>query len=365
MSKLAVHFGGGALGRGLVIPLLEQSGYDVVLADVDESLLSDIWGSRGYDLDITDADEEARRIHVGVSDALSSATDQDRLSQYLAKADVVTTAVRRENLHFVASTLISVPGQSMEGKTVICAENVEHVGSFFKEALTQAADDPRKKSVAASLVTPDTVVDRICASDWPNSLVVKTEKYHELAVDSKVVPETHIALITADNNIQASFVRKRLLLNTFADASSFMGVPKGLRYLHEAVVDQQIQSQLEPYFSSFDVLLRRRYGFTDDELGHWKDLYRDRLANPRISRKLSTVARDLWRKLGLNERFVWPLIQLSDMGVDISESVAVLVQLIRASTEENDSEILARLTKLWGGEDCGRRLLDTISEMLS
>ena len=41
-KQYVVHFGGGALGRGLVIPMLYESGKDVVLVDTNEEMLKEL-----------------------------------------------------------------------------------------------------------------------------------------------------------------------------------------------------------------------------------------------------------------------------------------------------------------------------------
>lgn len=107
-------------------------------------------------------------------------------------------------------------------KLVICAENIENVNHYFNELLHQAAKTEAQRKVANSLVVPDTIVDRICSSDWPSSLQINTETFHELAVDQSLVPETHLSLIPAVENIDAAFARKRLMVNTYADAASFL-----------------------------------------------------------------------------------------------------------------------------------------------
>ena len=358
MEKLAVHFGGGALGRGLVVPLLEQSGYEVVLVDVNDALLERVRADKGYDICLTDAEGGLRTAHVGMLDAISSVHDVDTLRGYLGRASIVTTAVRRENLRHVARSLVADATEESVGKPVVCAENVEHAGELFGRCLRECATTERQTACAESIVAPSTMVDRICSATWPEGTLVNTETFHELLVDSKVMPQTGVELIGVTDSIDAAFARKRLLLNTFADASSFLGMQKGLSYLHEAIVDEEVQGELAPYLAMFDTLLERKYGYRADELASWRERYRTRLSNPLILRDISTVARDLWRKLGVEERFAWPLLELLDMGVDVEPGVAVLVDLIGKSAGEPAGDISRRLEETWGGDERGRRLLE-------
>lgn len=71
-----VHFGGGALGRGLVVPLLVQSGCEVVLVDVDEKLLYEIKDQHGYSLLVTDEETNRQQQFIPVKDVVSSLLEQ-------------------------------------------------------------------------------------------------------------------------------------------------------------------------------------------------------------------------------------------------------------------------------------------------
>ena len=42
MSKVALHFGAGNIGRGFIAPVLQENDYEVVFVDVDNDLINDI-----------------------------------------------------------------------------------------------------------------------------------------------------------------------------------------------------------------------------------------------------------------------------------------------------------------------------------
>lgn len=46
----AVHFGAGSIGRGFIGQLLHDSGYDIVMVDVNTALVNQINAYQGYDL---------------------------------------------------------------------------------------------------------------------------------------------------------------------------------------------------------------------------------------------------------------------------------------------------------------------------
>ncbi len=61
MSKLAVQFGAGNIGRGLMGQLFWESGFETVFVDADPSLVDQLNARGSYPLRILDA--YSQRIH--------------------------------------------------------------------------------------------------------------------------------------------------------------------------------------------------------------------------------------------------------------------------------------------------------------
>lgn len=345
MSKLAVHFGGGALGRGLVVPFLEEAGFEVVIVDIDKNLLNALNENDGYLLNVTDVPENTRKIHI--KEAVDFDAKNETLKTYLKEAQVITTSVRKENLGYVADILVEILDET-SNKLILCAENVERSGEYFKQILKQ-----KTKKQYNGFTIPNTVVDRICASKWPESLELLTEDFGEFAFEKSDGTNT-MGRIEALDDLERAFVRKRLLVNTYCDACCFLGKSKGDRYLSEAVVDEKVQEELKPYFDTFETILVRKYQYSEDEIKQWKKLYQKRLSNPKIRRDLDTVARGLWNKLGYSERFLLPIIQLTEMGQDIEDPMKALCHMIM-ECEENEN-LKEKLKELWAINEVGEKI---------
>lgn len=353
--KTVVHFGAGALGRGLVVPMLHQSGYRVYLADTNMDLITDIKKKRSYLLDISD-DTKQRLHRIPIEDIVTPISQEAILIRYLQESDIVTTAVRRENLIHVAKVIAKAWGnEESEHKIIICCENIEGVGKYFKALLKQCAT-PEQFEHLNKLRIPDTIVDRICATGASLNEVT-SEAFHECSVDKTIVEDTGIAYIPSIEHIQSHFYRKRYLLNTYADAMAFLALSKNHTYLYEAMHDEDLQTQLQPYMELLMKLLECKYGIPHKESEAWLQLYRQRLSNPKIPRYLHTVARNLWVKMSLSERFVCPLIDLMKLGVDVSEGVALLYHIIDiGNTDVPQSQVDKEVEKLWSVNECGSKL---------
>ena len=51
-SKLAVHFGGGNIGRGFIAELLHETGYEVIFVDVVDDLINRINDTKQYKIKV-------------------------------------------------------------------------------------------------------------------------------------------------------------------------------------------------------------------------------------------------------------------------------------------------------------------------
>lgn len=368
MKNIVIHFGGGALGRGLVIPLLYESHKAVVLVDTNKELIKKLSLAKSYSLDISD--DPIERIHqIKLHDVLSSIEDKERLLCYLREATIVTTSVRRENLKYVAPVIAEAWRTQPRGdRCVICCENVEGVGSYFQELLIKEATSDEEIENLRKIRIPDTIVDRICAAGV-DIMNITSERFHECSVDQAILPDTGIDMITSTENLQGHFYRKRYLLNAYADSISFLAKARGLHYLYEAASDPEINQLAAPYMKLLVRLLKLNYQIEEKEALQWMEIYRSRLSNSEIPRELSTVARSLWTKLTITERFIQPLIQLMEKGEDIREGLDFVMLLIQSELDSNgeemrSDELLKKLKELWGITSSGNVLLETFYETI-
>lgn len=347
--KRIVHFGAGALGRGLVVPMLVESGCEVILADTNQEVIDCIKEKKCYVLTISD-DETQPLKTIPIYDIVSPMSDEALLLRYVSECDIVTTSVRRENLIHVARVLARAWVQdTCNNKMVICCENVEHVGSYFKDILQQCAQHESEYQNLSRIKVPDTIVDRICAIG-DDIADITSEVFHECSVDQDVVANTGFAYIPAVQNITSHFYRKRYLLNTYADTLAFIGKGRGLQYLYEVAKCDDIHDAIQPYVHLLQVLLQKQYGIFASEAAHWCATYRKRLSNASIPRSLDSVARGLWEKMTLSERFMCPLVELYERGIDIREGLATIHMIIKEANKSeglSQTEIQARLKILW------------------
>ncbi len=315
----AIHFGAGSLGLGLVVPTLVDASFDVSVVDADQDLVAALEAASGYMHEVHDGGRFVRE-HIPLSRSIA-ATDWDTVARALREADLITTAVRLENLPRVVPLLAAALDDGAPGPYVIACENTDRASSLLG-AMCGRAGDPRFL---------DATVDRICQTVWPVEPLVRTERYHEWTVERQ--PSTDLSAIAGVSIVDAiepSFERKRYLVNTTADAIAVLGTAAGHSTLAAAASDADVLHRCRHAFEELRTLLRLRFGFSEAPLVSYHHTAIARLAAPGIERALDTVARDLARKLEPNERFVDPargLLEARLQPIGLASLIATLIDL--------------------------------------
>jgi mannitol-1-phosphate 5-dehydrogenase len=338
MAQTSLHFGAGALGRGLILPLLADAGVEISVADVNSDVVDRIRATGGYPVAIFDRGQRDD-VFVPLARAFAIGRDDAALDAFLTEADFVTTSVQVSNLPNVVHRLARIWRSSRQARTVVGCENLRKVGGHIK-SLFQAEN----MELSERVFTPDCVVDRICSAS-PPELLIETEPYTEWAIE---IPRgSNIKGPILSDDVDRLFFRKRYLVNALADAVSFIGVRKGHSFLYQAVTDEVIIDEVSPLLSLLRSHLVRVFGFGEREIMNYQALSIERLGNRSISRRIETVARDPWRKFGPAERFMEPLLAEANAGADVTMALKTMRSII--ASVESDPEIRdMKLAQSWG-----------------
>jgi len=368
-QNLVVHFGAGALGRGFIVPILKESGMKVCLVDSNHEIIRLLKQDNAYCLNVSDEVPERQMQEIKIDSVFQSVDDSEDLMDALKRARVVTTSVRKENLVHIAGALAKAWQDGInDDRIVICCENIEHVSAFFRNLLQEAAENEDARRNLMNIKIPDVMVDRGCAQDPEDPLTVQVKRFYEIAVDKKELPDTGIRLIPSVDNMETCFYRKRFLLNTYVDALSFIALDKGLITLYDAIHDKELTARMDPYMTAVKESLVLGWGMSSVEVEHWDQLYRDRNLNSAGNKRtLESIARDMWRKLEYEERFVKPLAVAAEYGVDIGEASKFLADLVSIEIKRNEMDrnvALEQLKQMWQDGKSGKEVFTQVEKYL-
>lgn len=373
-KELVVHFGAGSLGRGFIVPILLESGCNVTLVDANEELVNKLKETHSYTLVIADEEEGKQQKQIKVDRVLSARTDADILKDVLKTVKTVTTSVRQENLIHVAKTISEVWGdEENSDRAVICCENLENASGYFKSLLADCARDEKQKERLMKIKVPDTMVDRGCSQSYTDPTVVYTERFYEIGVDKKELPDTGIRLIPSVDNLEQHFYRKRFLLNTRVDALAFVGLYYGLNNFTELKKSEKVMKEITPYFELVKKSLEVGFGMEKEEVEKWASFYwnergkQSKKASSKDERKLVDIARDMWRKLSYDERFIKPLVVLKRNGYEIDSGIHIIVMMVKYLAKEDHlskAETLDKIGAMWRIDETGEAIYASVAKMM-
>ena len=159
----SVHFGAGNIGRGFIGQLLHQSGYDITFVDIQDDLVDALKKDGRYDVIL--ADESEQRIPVDRVTALHSVNEADEVTERLAEADLITTAVGPSVLPVlapaIAKGLVERERRGGAPVNVIACENMIGASQALRGFVMEHVPDEHAEAVEEIAGFPNAAVDRI------------------------------------------------------------------------------------------------------------------------------------------------------------------------------------------------------------
>lgn len=318
MSK-AIHFGAGKIGRGFIGSVLNEAGYEVTFADVNQEIIDLINKEKGYAVHITGQNVYTKEI-VGVS-AVNSASED--LLHLIAEADLITTAVSMKVIPFIAPAIASGLNQRYRScntspLNIICCENGIRATSTLKGYVMERLDAEIIEWMKGMIGFADSSVDRIVPMiSLESPLDVAVEEFYEWNVDNTQLVGEPMSIpgMNLTDNLDACVEKKLFTLNTGHCTTAFLGSMKGYTFIHEAICDPQIQKIVRSVMNQSGAALIRKFGIDPESHAEYVEKIISRFSNPHLNDLVSRVAHDPIRKLGSNLYFAYPMKMAMDLGL--------------------------------------------------
>ena len=298
--KKAIQFGAGNIGRGFIGAVLEQAGYHVVFADVNEQVVARINSDRAYTVQIMDTVCEQMRI----TDISAMDSRSPELAAQIAGAELVTTAVGLTVLPRIAGAIAAgIAARRDAGVTeplnVIACENGVRATTQLREAVLKHLDEAQRDWCEQYVGFPDCSVDRIVPpvkSENPIDVVV--ERFFEWNVERAAfkgaVPE--IPGMNPADNLIAYIERKLFTLNTGHAITAYLGRMKGYMTICQSISDEHIHTIVKAAMRESGRGLVALYGFDRDAHFAYIDKIIGRFRNPYLCDDVTRVGREPLRK---------------------------------------------------------------------
>ena len=300
---LAVHFGAGNIGRGFIGALLQDAGYHVVFADVNQELIDSMKALGSYTL--TELASVPKQKLYKNFQVLNSVTETQELTQLIAKAEIVTASVGANVLGRIAPVIEAGLNQrtSQDKLVVMACENALGASEIIKLAM----QDQQLANQRA--IFCNTAVDRIVPLQVEHSEPdVAVEPFSEWIIDSAPLAgrELNLPGATFVEDLDPFIERKLYTVNTAHLAVALIGQQFGHETVIEAMADSEVMPKVLAAIEETSAALIRKHGFDPVAHAAYVEKTLSRLSNPAIDDEIVRVGRDPLRKLSRYERLIGP-----------------------------------------------------------
>ena len=330
--KKAVLIGAGQFGRGVIAMLLEQSGYHVVLADINEDVIRDI-NTRGTYV-VRRIDDSDESVTVSNISAISSLSPE--LVEECASSEVICTCTGLTVLGKVAPAIAkSIARRRENGFTgtanVLACENAIGGTTILKHYVLEHLTEEEGQYLEEHIGFPDCAIDGIIPprrDALPAD--VTAEKYYEW--DSLrsgfrgELPDIRGLHIVDD--LSRYLERKLFTLNGPNAVTGCFGFRKGYKTVQESLADEEIYGVVWQMMEEAGEMLSRRHGFTTKEMLEYRTFIMKRFLNPHIIDTCVRVAREPMRKLAANDRIVAAMNFAHGFGIAVPAYIKGIAEVL-------------------------------------
>lgn len=367
----AVHFGAGNIGRGFIGEVLSNNGFHINFVDINETIIDALKDRKEYDIEY--ASEERERIHIENVDGINNAKDPDAVIKAIAQSDIVTTAIGPNVLPFIAELIAKgiqerQANDIQEAIDIIACENMIGGSDFLREKVEAYLTEDNTAYVEEYVGFPNAAVDRIVPDQkHEDPLFVSVEPFKEWVVDSTMSRAKHIQLdgVLYVDDLEPYIERKLFSVNTGHATVAYSGAYYGYKTIDEAISDKRVLNLLKSVLSETSALLVDKWGFDAAEHAKYADKIVSRFENPHISDYVTRVARTPIRKLGTNERFIRPIREASERGLDYKSLVEVVGMIFRYDNPEDEESVrLQAMLKDQSVEEVAKEVTELTDEVI-
>lgn len=345
MTRTAVHFGAGNIGRGFIGLLLHQSGYDLVFSDVNAALVAELNAAESYRVQEVGAHPKVHRVE-GFR-AVDSARNADAAIAAVASADIVTCAVGAGVLKFIAPVIragLAARAHDAAPLIVVACENVINATDLLRADVLDGAPELASRAVFAN-----TAVDRIIPAVHGDGLDVVVEDFSEWVIERGPFAGAEPRLIGARfvDDLAPFIQRKLFTVNTGHATAAYWGWVEGEPSIASALANPRVRAEVDAVLAETSALLVERFGFDPAVQARYATRTIERFENPELPDTPLRIGRHPPRKLGRNERFVQPAHDLAARGMPHGALVAAIGAALRFS-DPGDAQAVELQQRLSG-----------------
>jgi mannitol-1-phosphate 5-dehydrogenase len=330
----ALHFGAGNIGRGFIGLILQQSGFEVTFADINEKVIEELNYRKEYQVEIADTTHETF-IVTGVQ-GIHSQKEPEKLFHAMTEADLITTAVGPSVLRYLAPTLAE--GLRRRAKktrrplSIIACENMVRGTSKFQAFIQEHLSSEEQIALQSNTHFLDAAVDRIVPiQENEDPLFVVVEPYYEWVIETKDSFNNQLSIPQAIfvGDLQPYIERKLYTVNTGHATAAYLGYKKGYKWVAEAMKDEEILKTTKNVLNETGYILTKTYQLDEREHQKYMNKILSRFCNPYLPDDIVRIARSPIRKLQPDDRLVAPALKCLELKIDPIHLAYVIASVLK------------------------------------
>lgn len=324
MSKKAVIFGGGNIGRGFIGQLFSESGYEVTFIDVDVELVAELNRKRSYHLQIV-SNDGAQDLEIGPVQAIHG-NDSAAVAKAVAEAEVGATAVGANALKYIVGNLarglaLRTANHAAPINFIIC-ENLHGAAAHIRSLTDAVMEEGGKAYLAEKVGFVNTVIGRMVPVPTAEMRaedvsLVRVEAYKELPVDRKgfvgAIPQ--ITAMTAYDEFEVFTARKLYIHNCGHALMAYAGFQRGYEFGYEAMADAEVRNFMQAGLRESAAAICATFKADPAWLNAHVDDLMLRFNNRMLGDRIFRLGKDPIRKLALEDRLTGAAKLAADQGL--------------------------------------------------
>lgn len=356
--------GAGRVGCGALGVAMALQGHEVIFA-LRRPELADSINRLGYDVVTKGSIDTLVPVRGVRAVEMSGAA----FSQEVAAADQIFTSVRPDNLPGIAPALAEglvyrIGSGNTTPLDVFCCENLKNAGSQLERLIFTQVPFVYAQQIQEWVGFNAAISDRIVSgqeNDPEGRLVITADATGDILFDTLQVKHDFEILppFKGLDNFPACIEEKLYVLNCGHAMCAYLGYHRGYKYIHEAMLDEQIRSAVVGAMLEAQRALQCKYSRTFHYAGFINEILTS-FSNAALKDTISRVGRDPIRKLQADDRLIGPAKLAYRYGIEPVNLIKGCAAALGFSQSDDSQSV--ELRKLLD-ETGAKNALDTVAQL--
>jgi len=323
MSKKAVIYGAGNIGRGFIGQLFYESGYEIVFIDVDKALIEQLNSAGEYPIKFTDGGGITVKNVSGID---GDNGNSGEIAENIALADIMAVSVGANVLKHIMQPIASGINKRLtvdyRPLQIILCENLIGAGQIMRDGVREYISEELQTMYDEKIGFAEASVGRTVPNQTDemkagNPLRIVAESYSHLPVDKDgfrgEIPEIKDMISYSPFEY---FIRRKLYLHNMGHAlCAYLGDIAGYEYIWQAVRDRYIELIVRKTMQCSALALSVIYAADMRELSEYIENLVHRFGDEALGDTVKRVGNDLKRKLAPSDRIMGTRMICTETGI--------------------------------------------------